>query len=746
MKLTREDWLYPLLVLGLGLAATMPLWLISGLPNSDDSLTHVFNLFAFDQQVQLGHWFPLRFPERGLGYGYAVLAYYPPLPYAILEVIHLAGADYVLSFKLGLTVMAILAGFTSFALGRALYTPLIGLVVAWLYLFNPYFQANLHIRGALAEQLGMAVGPLLLLAILRSAQQPGGRTYLIASLSVALLLLAHFVSTLLYFPFVVLYGLWLLIRLPSITRGQVALWLLIAGLTGALLSAFYWLPAVLESGGLRRFDPAAARTAYLDELLSIADLLRPTLVNSYGNVHQMPELGLPWLLVLGGSLLLAAVIPTATLGEVRTQGRFFVLAGMLALWGVTVLAAPFWRLLPIIAILQFPFRWLGPAALFTALAGGGVILALMQWRRWPGWLVASIISLFLLWYSYATLRNLPQQPAQLRSASVAQVTAADITLAGLYAYEYDQADNWRDDCWFWAYEYIPAASSLSNCESMRDLILQSPPLPSDLPAVSAQIQPLWMTANELAAHSRAEQAWTVSLHAFWLPGWQAWIDEQPAPTIPVGPMGLVGLQVPAGEHEWKVSYRPTPLRRAAVWVSALVGGLWLLAALRYHPALAVKILVGFVLLVGFLYGRVPQPIPLPTLQPVRYEFEQKLVLQGYGLAVHGEQLRLDLVWLARQAMAESYKVFVHVIDDTGHLWTQDDSRPLRFASNTNRWLPGQVILDEHSLLLPRELPPGEYQVRVGLYNEQTGQRLSVIQELDGAAQDQVLLQPIRVGE
>lgn len=746
MKSTFHYWLYPLFVLAVGLAAAAPLWLVPGLPNSDDSLTHVFNLFALDQQVQAGDWFPLRFPERGLGYGYAVLAYYPPLPYALLELIHLAGADYVLSFKLGLTLMTVLAGFTSFALGRQFFNRPAALAITILYLWNPYLQANLHLRGALAEQLGLALGPLLFLTSGRLIAQPGWRAYLLTSLSAALLVLAHFLSALLYLPFALLYALWTIWHIPPANRGSSARWLVLAGGTGALLSAFYWAPALVERGGLRYFDPGAAQAAYLAELLPVADLLRPSLVNTYSNTHQMPEVGLPLLLILALTLLLAwGNWPTSARAGWR-QARFWGTVGAVALGGVTELAVPLWHWLPALAISQFPFRWLGPIALCCALAGGNLVCALAQWRAGLRWIGVGAVGLLLLWYGYAAVRNLPLQPAQLRSAGVAQVTAADITLAGLYAYEYDQADNWRQECWFWAYEYIPATSSLSNCVAMRDLILQSAPLASDLPAVAAQIQPQWLTVNELAAHSIATQPWVATLHAFWIPGWQAWLDGQPVPTQPVGPIGLVGLAVPAGEHDLKISYRLTPLRRLLLQLAVLLWLLWLLVALRCYPALAAMLLLGFVLLTGLLYVRAPPLTPPPTLQPVNYHFDPLLALQGYGVAVEDRQLRLDLVWLARQSMAESYKIFVHVIDDTGKLWAQDDSRPLRFASNTNRWLPGQVLLDSHYLTLPANLPAGEYQVRVGLYAESNGQRLPVLNEQGAAADDQVLLQRVAIEE
>jgi hypothetical protein len=451
----------------------------------------------------------------------------------------------------------------------------------------------------------------------------------------------------------------------------------------------------------------------------------------------MPELGLPLLM-----LLLAVVVVLYRARQrytplARNYGYFCAGAAFVALGCATSAAAPLWRLLPPIAIMQFPFRWLGPATLFCALLVGAAWHICRQGGgpRWP----LAVAGLLLLWYGFAPLPNLPHQSAQLRSAGVTQVTAQEITLAGLAAYEYDQADNWRKVCWFWAYEYIPVTSSLSHCTAMRDLILASPALTTTLPAVDALIQPQWMTPNGLAAHVSAGQPWSLALHAFWMPGWQAVIDGQATPTGPLDATGMAGVQIPAGEHEVMLRYGLTTLRQGLLLLAAFGLGIWLFLALRYRRRFALGVLGVGLMLVFLLNWRLPRTVA-PILQPVNYRFGHELALQAYGITTHGNQLRLDLSWFARQSTPVSYKVFVHVIDDSGKLWTQDDSRPLHYASNTNRWLPGQAILDVHELTLPSGMPPGNYQVRAGLYNEQDGQRLPVTDGQGNALGDQVLLQ------
>jgi hypothetical protein len=217
------------------------------------------------------------------------------------------------------------------------------------------------------------------------------------------------------------------------------------------------------------------------------------------------------------------------------------------------------------------------------------------------------------------------------------------------------------------------------------------------------------------------------------------VDGAPVPAEPVGLLGLAGVSVPAGDHRVQLDFQPTLLRWWSLVIAGVAGALWLLLALRHWPKLAGATAVVLVLLVVppvLHVARSPEP---PTMKSTDVVFDGVVSLAGYGIDVDPTQLHLGLVWMARAHPPESYKVFVHIIDDSGKLWAQDDSRPVQYAGNTNRWQPGQVTLDRHELPLPADMPAGRYQVRVGLYREGDGQRLPVVDEEGAAKDDQVLL-------
>jgi len=78
-------------------------------------------------------------------------------------------------------------------------------------------------------------------------------------------------------------------------------------------------------------------------------------------------------------------------------------------------------------------------------------------------------------------------------------------------------------------------------------------------------------------------------------------------------------------------------------------------------------------------------------------------------------------------------VFVHIVDsDSGEFVGQVDRVPLDGLRPTAGWRAGEVLMDEYAIPLPPDLPPGTYQINIGLYDPDTGQRLPVM--LDGVPQ------------
>jgi hypothetical protein len=125
-----------------------------------------------------------------------------------------------------------------------------------------------------------------------------------------------------------------------------------------------------------------------------------------------------------------------------------------------------------------------------------------------------------------------------------------------------------------------------------------------------------------------------------------------------------------------------------------------------------------------LYYFPSEPLSERTVQAT---FGQNIILQdGQVLPAlqPGAVLPVDLRWQASQPTADNYHVFVHLLDEQDQRIAQSDGQPALWTRPTSSWQPGEIIEDRHALCLPADLPPGDYQLIVGLYLPQNGQRLA----------------------
>jgi len=122
---------------------------------------------------------------------------------------------------------------------------------------------------------------------------------------------------------------------------------------------------------------------------------------------------------------------------------------------------------------------------------------------------------------------------------------------------------------------------------------------------------------------------------------------------------------------------------------------------------------------------------LPARDSPGVHFGKEIVLRGYTLHRRGNTLELTLYWQAMARPGGDYKVFVHLFDPTTEsIAAQDDAPPCRGGCPTSTWNTGQLIVD--SITLPLwDVPPGMYQLAVGMYYPQTLERLPAVHPCEG---------------
>jgi hypothetical protein len=103
-------------------------------------------------------------------------------------------------------------------------------------------------------------------------------------------------------------------------------------------------------------------------------------------------------------------------------------------------------------------------------------------------------------------------------------------------------------------------------------------------------------------------------------------------------------------------------------------------------------------------------------------------LNGYALnaeSAPGGVILLALRWQSLRPVSEDYHVFVHLLDVRDEKIAQRDGQPVQWMRPTSSWQPGEEVIDHYGLLLPIDIPTGEYTIAVGLYDPVSGQRLPI---------------------
>ena len=96
----------------------------------------------------------------------------------------------------------------------------------------------------------------------------------------------------------------------------------------------------------------------------------------------------------------------------------------------------------------------------------------------------------------------------------------------------------------------------------------------------------------------------------------------------------------------------------------------------------------------------------------------------------GQTLNVRLVWSASAPVEQNYTIFVHLVGADGKPIAQSDRAPEGGFYPTSAWQVGEWVQDHYTLVVPETALPGQYQLLVGLYRPDTGERLLLNNQQD----------------
>ena len=143
------------------------------------------------------------------------------------------------------------------------------------------------------------------------------------------------------------------------------------------------------------------------------------------------------------------------------------------------------------------------------------------------------------------------------------------------------------------------------------------------------------------------------------------------------------------------------------------------------------------------------PWPLETALPknstaVNADFGPNIRLHSYTLNASSEAVDLTLYWQTVAPPTTGWFVFVHLVNEADDIVTQRDLVPADGLRPTTGWRSTEVITDVHRLMLPPNLSPGLYTIRVGLFEPETFARPVVSQNGQPQPDNQISLTEIHL--
>ncbi|MFN8532114.1 MAG: hypothetical protein U0556_01030 [Dehalococcoidia bacterium] len=569
-----------------------------------DGFAHLFRLVVLDSAMRQGVLLPRWSPELVFGLGYPIFNFYNPLVSYLAEIFHLLGLTYADSLRLLVGVGVLSAGALMYWYLRPAFGRGAALLGAVAYVYVPYHLLNIYVRGSFAEQLCYPLFPLALGLADRAFGDDGAfrvRPAIGLSLTVAALLLAHNPSVLYFSGILVLSVVW---RWRPRSLQSTARWAgglaLVFGLAFGL-TAFFWLPFLLElpdtwigsfRGGVEDFYRSLQPPERLVQWSSSYnyDEVWDTFI-AVGTVQAA--------LALLGALALPFVPPAA-----RRRAGFGVALALTIGLLMTVMSEPLWRTIPIASLMTFPWRLQAGMGLATALAAAAVPAAFGRWAYIP----ALPLGALAVW---AGLSGLVPNPLALDDAMVSRASATRLDFSG-------------------------ALTGTTSPPQFVPRWVESPvqqfAVPTAEPATTG-------SARIIAAEVLAFDGWgyrlqldvanpgPIRLRTFYFPGWAATVDGAPATVQPNGPAGEIALDLPAGRHDVAITFGTTAARRIGEATSLLVLVLLLAAGALTLRRLRLLARGGLAALILVLV--LPPPLPAGALVRTDLSFGPSLRLLGW---------------------------------------------------------------------------------------------------------------------
>lgn len=362
-----------LLVVLLGIVPIIGLF-HPGLPVTHDGRDQVARMANFYLGLSEGVVVPRWGALLNWGYGHPVLMFLYPFSSYTSSLFHFLGFSLTDSIKIVFGLGFVSSGIAMYLWARNAFSEYVGIAAGILYMFAPYRFVDLYVRGALGEHTAFIFPPLILyflykFFVKKSTIRNDYWYFLGIALSTASLLLSHNAISVMFFPIIVLYTIYLWHTTQNnrkLIQAGIGLFL------GVLLSSFFLIPALIE--GKYTLRDIVIGNEYENRFVVPWRFIWSSW--NYGITNQFSnQLGL---LQLAGVVMSPFVVYTGY----KNKKKFTILLGaifvlfLISIFLQIKLSDFAYNIFTILKNFQFPWRFLSMSVFTTAILTSSIFLVI----------------------------------------------------------------------------------------------------------------------------------------------------------------------------------------------------------------------------------------------------------------------------------------------------------------------------------------------------------------------------------
>lgn len=489
--------------------AALPLYGKNYIPTHDGEY-HIIRIAEFARMLGAGYLIPRWAPDMNSGYGIPIFNYNYPFPDYIGSLVRVFTRDAVYAFQMSMGLGYIAVGIGAYVWLFVLFGQVPALVGGIVASFTPYLFVDTYVRGSIGEVWATVFLFLSFYFIEK-------KRFIWFAIAYGLLILSHNILAMLYTPFLVGYVL--------IRDKKAALWML----GGIGMSAFFWMPALLEA----KYVVGLNTVNFRQYFVQIYELLIPSWGTGFagtglGNAMSV-QIGIVPLIAMVGAILLMLRKQTY---KYKNLLWYFIAVLSAAVFFMLPISGPVWEVVKPLQLMQYPWRLL---SFVVPVAGFSAAYWISSVKKKPWGLILAVLAIA---FSASYARPVLYAPRN----EVYYMTRANFT-DGTSSMGNSFSTVWSGWKGSRPAKYVNVVNG-----SVLQLISQS------------YLDKLFMV--------KMNHEGEVSMSILYFPGWTAVVDATKVP-IHYQIDGTIRFLVPEGRHTVRVRFTETPVREIADIISIL---------------------------------------------------------------------------------------------------------------------------------------------------------------------------------